>query len=240
MYRAPFILTLFAIHLNNIVGAQDIPSLKLTPWETSIVARYPPRGVLALAIAAVRDSFLLKFSPGPPKSANFSQVERTLHLWVDGDMKPINIEQATKMPLNKPTTTASDKFNPQTGAMSNRTTQFSADNWGEAMGNNVRSINKMREELLKEIVVLAASLMSWVKTCHQATSPGPSSIPEVEDFCALLKDEWCITVFLSCLIPLMALGFLDTPFPLPCRQTCSLSILFILLVPQITACTCTT
>lgn len=155
-------------------------------------------------------------------------------------MKPINVEQAAKTPSNKPTTAVTHKLNPQTGVISNSTTKFSADNWGEATVNYVRSIDKMREESLEEIVTLAASLMSRAKARHQATSPGPSSIPEVEDFRALLKDEWCVTIFLSCLIPLMALGFLDTAFPLPCRQTCSLSILFILLVTRITACTCTT
>lgn len=64
LYHAPFISTLFAIHLNNTVGAHEIPSLEFTTtWETSIVANYPPRGALALAIAVASDSFLLKFSP---------------------------------------------------------------------------------------------------------------------------------------------------------------------------------
>lgn len=59
--RAPFILQVFATHLNSITGAVDMPSLEATLQVTdldvygyaSLAAKYPPKGALALATAAV-------------------------------------------------------------------------------------------------------------------------------------------------------------------------------------------
>jgi len=53
--RAPFILQVFASHLNSIVGAEDVPSLEVTDGyrEATVLARYPPKGALALAAATV-------------------------------------------------------------------------------------------------------------------------------------------------------------------------------------------
>jgi hypothetical protein len=51
--RAPFILQVFANHLNSIVGAEDVPSLEVAVGHGDSV-RYPPKGALALAAAAVR------------------------------------------------------------------------------------------------------------------------------------------------------------------------------------------
>jgi hypothetical protein len=60
--RAPFILQVFATHLNSIVGAEEMPSLEVTDSDfdedTSIIARHPPKGALALAAAAVSLSYL--------------------------------------------------------------------------------------------------------------------------------------------------------------------------------------
>jgi hypothetical protein len=52
---SPFILQVFATHLNSIVGAEDVPGLNAsdTDDDPSAVARYPPKGALALAAAAV-------------------------------------------------------------------------------------------------------------------------------------------------------------------------------------------
>jgi hypothetical protein len=49
--RAPFILQVFATHLNSIVGAEDVPALEVT--DNFGDAKYPPKGALALAAAAV-------------------------------------------------------------------------------------------------------------------------------------------------------------------------------------------
>ena len=54
--HAPFILQVFATHLNSIVGAVDVPSLEasdLNVHNASVTARYPLKGALALAAAAV-------------------------------------------------------------------------------------------------------------------------------------------------------------------------------------------
>lgn len=59
--HAPFILQVFATHLNSITGAVDVPSLVATLWATnldaygyaSVAAKYPPKGALALATTTV-------------------------------------------------------------------------------------------------------------------------------------------------------------------------------------------
>ncbi len=54
--RAPFILQVFAMHLNSIVGAEDVPGLVATSIHgdhATAVAKYPPKGALALTAAAV-------------------------------------------------------------------------------------------------------------------------------------------------------------------------------------------
>ena len=58
MHR-PFVLQVFAMHLNSIMGAVDVPVLEVTDGyrDATVLARYPPKGALALAAAAV--SFVL-------------------------------------------------------------------------------------------------------------------------------------------------------------------------------------
>jgi hypothetical protein len=53
--HAPFILQVFASHLNNIVGAEDVLELECVgiPGDVSSVSKYPPVGALALAVTAV-------------------------------------------------------------------------------------------------------------------------------------------------------------------------------------------
>ena len=43
--RVPFILQVFAVHLNSIVGAEDVPSLKVTNdrGDATVTAKYPPK-----------------------------------------------------------------------------------------------------------------------------------------------------------------------------------------------------
>ncbi|KAF8263217.1 hypothetical protein EI94DRAFT_1807603 [Lactarius quietus] len=54
---APFILQVFATHLNSIIGVVDVPSLQATNWdihgEASLAAKYPPKGALALAATSI-------------------------------------------------------------------------------------------------------------------------------------------------------------------------------------------
>ena len=47
------------MHLNSIVGTEDVPNLEVTDGhgDVTVFARYPPKGALALAIAAI--SFVL-------------------------------------------------------------------------------------------------------------------------------------------------------------------------------------
>ena len=52
--RSPFILQVFAVHLNSIAGAIDIEDLEVThPAGVSQTQKHPTRGTLALAAAAV-------------------------------------------------------------------------------------------------------------------------------------------------------------------------------------------
>jgi hypothetical protein len=55
LMHAPFILQVFATHLNSIVGAEEVLELKVTSNHegVSIVVRYPPIGALAIAAATV-------------------------------------------------------------------------------------------------------------------------------------------------------------------------------------------
>ena len=60
LMRAPFILQVFATHLNSIVGAEDIPGLEVTANQDdeSAVTAYPPIGALALAATMVSMLYL--------------------------------------------------------------------------------------------------------------------------------------------------------------------------------------
>jgi hypothetical protein len=64
------------------------------------------------------------------KLAKSSQVERTLRLWADSEMKSLQGEPVNKS-SNKPTIKAVSKLNPQTGVVSNIAAQFSADKCDE-------------------------------------------------------------------------------------------------------------
>ena len=189
LMRSPFILQVFATHLNSIVGAEDVPSLEVTDGygAATVLARYPPKGALALAAAAV--SFFFPVS----KYLTLSQVERTLRLWGDGEMQPlgVSVEQPRKQ-SNKPSIKATTKLNPQTGIISNTQSKFSAENWGTATSNYLRSIEKMKEGSLEEIVALAEPFMSPLKSRRQETSRGPQSITggNSQDVRACLVDEW--------------------------------------------------
>ncbi len=119
------------------------------------------------------------------KLANPSQVERTLQLWADGEMKAENTGPARKQP-NKPTIKAVSKLNPATGVISNATSKFSAENWGSTTRNYFRSINKMKPVSLEEIMQLATLFMSPLKSRRQGSS---HSVGEDEDIRACLMDD---------------------------------------------------
>ncbi|KAH9034759.1 hypothetical protein EDB85DRAFT_1889688 [Lactarius pseudohatsudake] len=155
---APFILQVFAMHLNSIVGAKDVPNLEATSvdGDTSAVAKYPPKGALALAVAAALDS----------GGANL------------------------KKQTNKPTIKALSKLNPATGVVSNAASKFSAENWGMITINYFTSIDRMKSELLENIMQLATPFMSPAKSHHQALSYSLHSLAEDdEDICACLMED---------------------------------------------------
>lgn len=58
--RAPFILQVFATHLNSIVGAEEVPGLEFsrTHDNTSDDVKYLPKGALGMAAAAVSISHI--------------------------------------------------------------------------------------------------------------------------------------------------------------------------------------
>jgi hypothetical protein len=123
------------------------------------------------------------------KLANFSQVERTLQLWANGDMKTPNGERVKKS-TNKPTIKAASKLNPNTGVVSNVSSNFSAENWAAVTSNYYRSIDKMKLTSLEEIVRLAMKFMSPSKSRRKGSLYGPSGIVEDDDDVrACLVDE---------------------------------------------------
>ena len=193
--RAPFILQVFATHLNSIVGAMDVPSLEVTVGDVDhdkdvcAGVKYLPRGALALTAAAVC-IFLCTLT----KYAKHSQVERTLQLWADGEMKPG--AEPVKRQSNKPAIKATTKINPQTGIMSSITSLFSAENWGVATSQYVTSIRKMEPGSLEEIMELATPFMSPLKSRRRLEKASASSLhKDDEDERACLMDVWCIYVF---------------------------------------------
>lgn len=127
------------------------------------------------------------------KYLTLSQVERTLHLWGNGEMQPLGVDQPRRQ-SNKPSIKATTKLNPQTGIISNSQTKFSAENWGLATSNYLRSIEKMKEGSLEEIVALAEPFMSPLKSRRQETSHGPQSLTgsNSQDIRACLVDEWYV------------------------------------------------
>ncbi|KAH8984333.1 hypothetical protein EDB92DRAFT_1950889 [Lactarius akahatsu] len=168
---APFILQVFATHLNSTAGAAEVPALRATGVNegASIVAKYPPKGALALAAAA---------------------VERTLKLWADGEMEVLQAADPMKKQANKPSIKVASKLNPLTGIVSNVASNFSAENWAAKTNNYFKSINKMKLDSLEEVVQLAMPFMSPSKTHRQGCSYGPQSLVEDdEDIRACLVDD---------------------------------------------------
>jgi hypothetical protein len=121
-----------------------------------------------------------------------SQVERNLCLWSDGKMQPLSIGVQQPRQSNKPSIKATTKLNPQTGIVSNTKSKFSAENWATAMSNYLRSIKKMKEGSLEEIVALAVLFMSPLKSHHHELLLGPPSLTggNLQDDRACLVDEW--------------------------------------------------
>ncbi|KAH8982929.1 hypothetical protein EDB86DRAFT_2811923 [Lactarius hatsudake] len=142
LMRAPFILQVFATHLNSTVGAAEVPALRATGVNkgASIVAKYPPKGALALAAAA---------------------VERSLKLWADGDMEVMHAADPVKKQANKPSIKATSKLNLVTGNVSKVASKFSAENWGAKTSCYFQSINKMKLESLEEVVQLCCDRTHW-------------------------------------------------------------------------------
>ncbi|KAF8256394.1 hypothetical protein EI94DRAFT_1711617 [Lactarius quietus] len=177
LMHAPFILQVFATHLNSITSVMDVPSLQATNWdihgEASLAAKYPPRGALALAATA---------------------VERTLQLWAEGNMKPPSSGPVRKQ-SNKPVIKATSKLNPQTGVVLSITLMFSVDNWRVTTRNYLKSIEKMKAGSLETIVQLAVPFMSPLKS-HRGESSrslfGPAQ--DHEDIRACLEDDWHISI----------------------------------------------
>ncbi|KAF8256463.1 hypothetical protein EI94DRAFT_1519517, partial [Lactarius quietus] len=139
LMHTPFILQVFAVHLNRIVGAVDVPGLEVTGSDKDayIVVKYLPIGALALAVTV---------------------VERTLQHCANGKMRIPSDEAVDKQP-SKPTIKAKAKLNPQTGNISSVKSHFSADNWGSATKNYIKSILKMEDGSLEMIESLAKEFM---------------------------------------------------------------------------------
>ena len=111
-------------------------------------------------------------------------------------MQPLGVGvEKQRRQSNKATIKATSKLNPQTGIVSKTRSNFSTENWGEEMSHYLRSIEKMKEGSLEEIVVLAKPLMSPLKknrsqetsSGSQSLAGGPSNLP---NFHSSFVDEW--------------------------------------------------
>ena len=190
--HAPFILQVFATHLNSIIGAEDVPSFEAAGCneDSSIVNKYPPSGALALAATAVS----LYLSCLDDTGSTNPQVERTLRLWANGEMGlDLEGEPGVKKQSCKPVS----KLNPQTGVVSNAASNFSAAQWGPVTRNYVKSIEKMRAGSLADIVRLATPFMSPSKVRRQVVTHHPQALGDgIEDEHAFLVDEWYLSLIL--------------------------------------------
>ena len=124
-------------------------------------------------------------------------------------MQPLGVSaEQPKKQSNKPTIKAATKLNPQTGIVSNTQSRFSTENWGTATSNYVRSIEKMKEGSLEQIVNLSMPYMSPLKSHRQETSLVSQSLTSFtegnsQDIRAYLVDEWyifsssCLTLLIT-------------------------------------------
>ena len=104
--------------------------------------------------------------------------------------------ELVKKQTSKPSIKVTSKLNPQTGIISNTTSKFSAENWGSATRNYVRSIEKMKAGSLEEIVKLATPYMSPLKSRRQVSMREPHALAkDNEDLRACLVDKWYVFFF---------------------------------------------
>lgn len=95
-------------------------------------------------------------------------------------------------------------LNPQTGILSNVSSNFSTDNWGGTTWSYLKSIEKMKTGSLEEIVELAIPFMSPLKSCHQGQelSQGHQSLTEDgNNFCVCLADTWYVPFIFLSMVP---------------------------------------
>ncbi|KAH8991571.1 hypothetical protein EDB92DRAFT_665813 [Lactarius akahatsu] len=154
----PFIVRVFAVHLVRIAGAIDIdPAVE----GVSSSQKYPPRGALALATAAV---------------STRKKVERVLQLWANGEMDaPVTVP--TKRKFKKTYMKAAPRLNLADGNIS----KFSSDVWAAPTTNYYKSIIKMKLGSLEAIVKAANTFLSQARLRVQGSSVGPSSIADDDD-----------------------------------------------------------
>ena len=101
--------------------------------------------------------------------------------------------ELVKKQTSKPSIRVTSKLNPQTGIVSNAASKFSAENWGPATRNYVRSIEKMKAGSLEEIVKLATPYMSPLKTRRQVSMREPHALAKDDkDLRACLVDKWYV------------------------------------------------
>jgi hypothetical protein len=74
LMHTPFILQVFATHLNSIIGAEEVLELEVAGDHegTSVVVRYPPIGALAIAAAMVSMLSLYTNKADTLRSSEFS------------------------------------------------------------------------------------------------------------------------------------------------------------------------
>lgn len=121
LMHSPFILMVFAAHLNGIAGAIDIEELEVAglPAGGSSTQMYPPWGALALIAAAVS----IRPIPVVTHIKLFPKVERVLQFWANGETK-VPTTAPTKRRSKKPYMRPAPKPNPATGNASTSNSDY--------------------------------------------------------------------------------------------------------------------
>ena len=102
-------------------------------------------------------------------------------------MKPPSTESVRRQ-ANRSVIKAASKINPHTRLVSSITSMFSADNWGAKTKDYIKSIEKMRDGSLEQIVQLTAPYLSTSKNhCGELSH---SLLAPAEGVRACLEDDW--------------------------------------------------
>ncbi|KAF8271651.1 hypothetical protein EI94DRAFT_1796996 [Lactarius quietus] len=153
------------MHLISIMVVVKVPTLEDPNVDEDAfkVARYPPRGPLALLAAAIK---------------------RTLTLYAQSKMQFHSVrKQASKL-----TVKAMLKHNQQSGVLSIKDLQFFYGNWGKPTLCYLKSIEEMRKGSLQDIVIQAQKFIPMQKQLGYQSFTSTNGNEDNMHVC--LVDKW--------------------------------------------------